>query len=104
LRNAGIDCLHVGELGMAAAEDSEIMAWARKEGVTVVTLDADFHEMLVLHKQSSPSVIRIRMEGLDGPAVANLLIPVVNSYAGELAAGCMITIESHKLTCRLLPR
>ena len=33
------------------------------------TLDADFHTMLIVTGMSGPSVIRIRMEGLKGPAI-----------------------------------
>lgn len=89
---------------MAAAEDSEIMAWALKEGAAVVTLDADFHAMLVLQRRSGPSVIRIRMDGLDGVAVAELLRPVVEAYRTEIAVGCMISVKPHKITCQLLAR
>lgn len=89
---------------MAAAKDSVIMEWARENGAAVVTLDSDFHALLVLHRRPFPSVIRVRMQGLNGPAVAELLRPVVMAHAAELAAGCMITIKPRKTTCHLLAR
>ena len=64
LTNAGINTLHVGEIGMATAEDWEILARAHQEQRIVVTLDADFHTLLALSGAKSPSVIRLRIEGL----------------------------------------
>ena len=43
LRDVGIDAIHVGEIGLQIAEDTEIIQRAREEEQVVVTLDADFH-------------------------------------------------------------
>ncbi len=65
-------------------------------------LDADFHAILMLRKAARPSVIRIRIQGLDGIAVANLLRPIIVQYADQLHTGCMITVKIHKTTCHIL--
>ena len=62
LTQQGLDTIHVSEIGMWAAEDSEIMQKAQADNRVVVTLDADFHSILALNNFSSPSVIRIRIE------------------------------------------
>ena len=46
LRLAGWDVVHVGEVGLAAAEDGDILEWARAESRVCVTLDGDFHASL----------------------------------------------------------
>ncbi len=61
---AGVDTAHVGEIGMSTAEDSAILAQGQAENRVVVTLDADFHTLLALSGAVSPSVIRLRLEGL----------------------------------------
>ena len=104
LRVSGIVCVHVSELGMSTAEDPEILEWARLRNYIVVTLDADFHTMLMLTNAAAPSVIRIRLQGLDGRAVADLLTPIIGRYAAWLAAGCMITVKRRKITCHMLSR
>ncbi len=43
LREVGVDAVHVGDIGMAAALDEQILARAHAEERVVVTLDADFH-------------------------------------------------------------
>ena len=75
--------------------------YARAAGRTVVTLDADFHTILVVSGMSAPSVIRIRLEGLNGPAIATIIREVLTSYAPDLAVGCMITVKEQRqpVTC-----
>jgi len=47
LKNEGIEALHVGEVGMASASDPQIFEFARHRSRVVVTLDADFHALLL---------------------------------------------------------
>lgn len=70
LRDTGIDTVHTGEIGLATAVDSDILQHAQRESRVVVTLDADFHALLALSGASTPSVIRIRIEGLRAQALA----------------------------------
>lgn len=72
LRAVGIDAVHVGDIGYATAEDATILQLARDEQRVVVTLDADFREMLALSGAAAPSVIRIRVEGLRAAAIVSL--------------------------------
>jgi predicted nuclease of predicted toxin-antitoxin system len=57
LRRAGFEAVHTAEIGMAEAEDGEILARALAENRVAVTLDADFHSHLALSQASKPSVI-----------------------------------------------
>ncbi len=102
LRGGGIDCTHVGEIGMAVATDLDILAYARARKASIVTLDADFHAFLAVSGASSPSVIRIRIQGLNGAALSSVVRKVVSKYATEIAGGCMITVKPKKMTCHLL--
>jgi predicted nuclease of predicted toxin-antitoxin system len=102
LRLAGVSCTHVGEIGMALAMDMEILDWARLRSAVIATLDADFHTVMAVKRMVSPSVVRIRVQGLKGADIASLLREILNRYSEELKAGCMITVKKHKTTCRLL--
>ena len=103
LRASGVDCTHVGEIGLWRSEDIEILEWGRAHNSVVVTLDADFHTIMAVTKATSPSVIRLRLQGLKGPAVAALIEKMLSSFASELLAGCLITVKLRKTTCHLLP-
>ena len=87
LRQAGLDTLHVGEIGYAAAEDETILERGRDDERVVVTLDADFHTLLALSGATLPSVIRLRIEGLRGEAAAALLQAVVAQFDEDLEQG-----------------
>lgn len=103
LRDAGIDTLHVGEIGMSEAEDAEIIQRARNEGRVVATLDADFHILLALDEAISPSVIRIRIERLRAQALTDLLLTVIAECQEELEQGSAITVEPSRIRIRRLP-
>lgn len=103
LRTRGLDAVHVGELGLAQASDSSILEFARHERRVICTLDADFHRLLALGGWVSPSVIRIRMEGLRGPEMAELILEVLGETAPSLAAGAAVSVTARAVRVRRLP-
>ena len=88
---------------MATASDEALIAWARREGRVVVTLDADFHALMALSNASAPSIIRIRIERLRGQALADLLDRVIAACANDLDSGAMVTVDVRAVRVRLLP-
>ena len=103
LRDAGIEAIHVGEIGMSAAEDSHIIQRARNEGRIVATLDADFHTLLALDVAITPSVIRLRIERLRARALTDLLLKVIAECEEDLEQGSAITVEPSRIRIRRLP-
>lgn len=103
LRAAGFTCEHAGELGLSRAEDPRILEAARERNAIVVTLDADFHAILAVSLAAGPSVIRFRIQGLNGGAVARLVVDVAGQFAAELQRGCLLTVKPRKVTCHKLP-
>ena len=103
LRDQGIDTLHVGEVGMSEAEDSDIIQKARAEARIVATLDADFHTLLALDAAIAPSVIRIRIERLRAQALTDLLLMIMAECEEELAQGSAVTVEPSRIRIRRLP-
>ncbi|MBD2595460.1 DUF5615 family PIN-like protein [Nostoc spongiaeforme FACHB-130] len=103
LRNEGIDTIHVGEIGLSTAEDTEIIQKAREEKRIVVTLDADFHTLLAINELDAPSVIRIRIERLRAQALKDLLFRILDECDEELKQGAAITVEPSRIRIRRLP-
>ena len=58
---------------MSHADDREILQVARERQAAVVTIDADFHAILAVSAASGPSVIRLRLQGLDGIKTSRLV-------------------------------
>jgi predicted nuclease of predicted toxin-antitoxin system len=103
LATLGWDVVHVGEIGMAAATDKDILHRALAEQRAVVTLDADFHAILALENASAPSVIRVRLEGLRGADLAALIHRVVWVCEADLVAGALVTVDDSGVRVRALP-
>jgi predicted nuclease of predicted toxin-antitoxin system len=103
LTQQGFDTIHVSEIEMWAAEDTEIIQKAQAENRVVVTLDADFHSILALNNFSSPSIIRIRIERLRALALTQLIIDVIHQCQDELEHGAAVTVEPNRIRIRLLP-
>jgi predicted nuclease of predicted toxin-antitoxin system len=103
LRNFGYDAIHVGDVGMARAADSEILAFAREAEAVVVTLDADFHSLLARDSATRPSVVRLRIEGLRAERLAALVHAVVASCREALVAGAAVTADGQSARVRRLP-
>lgn len=103
LQNSGIMAVHVGDKGLATATDTEILDFGRREGMVVVTLDADFHALLVLSGASGPSVIRVRIEGLRGEGLAALLVKVVQVCGDDLQIGAMVSVTQSGIRVRRIP-
>ena len=103
LRDQGHECIHAGEIGMSRASDEEILAVSLEKNAVVVTLDADFHAILAVSGASGPSVIRLRLQGLNAPEVVRLLRDVLTRFDADLRLGSLVTVKAVKTTCHRLP-
>ncbi len=103
LARIGIVAEHVGDLGMARATDAAILDEARRRQAAVVTLDADFHSLLAASRAASPSVVRVRIEGLKGEQLASFLVQVLDVAGVEIEAGAVVSVTAHRIRVRLLP-
>ncbi|HYI97142.1 MAG TPA: DUF5615 family PIN-like protein [Bryobacteraceae bacterium] len=103
LRDAGIDTLHIADLGRCEASDVEIIELGLSENRTIATLDADFHALLAVSGALAPSVIRIRIEGLKGSDIAEILKTGMTLMAEELREGAIATVTTKGIRIRRLP-
>jgi len=103
LSRHGIKAQHVSELGMSTSLDIEILEYARMNSLTVITLDADFHTLLAVNCEHTPSVIRIRQEGLGAEAFAKLLVGLLPTISEPLTRGAAVTVTETHVRIRRLP-
>lgn len=103
LGQRGIDACHVADIGRSLAADFEIIELARNEGQVIVTLDADFHRLLAVSGAQTPSVIRIRQEGLRGPDVAEVIEQILSRVGGQLKSGALVTVADGRVRLHNLP-
>jgi predicted nuclease of predicted toxin-antitoxin system len=103
LNQAGWDVIHVAEIGMSRSDDLDILQRARVESRVCVALDADFHALIATSGERSPSVIRIRKEGLNATALATLLQTIWPRIEDALDSGALVTVTEHSVRVRHLP-
>jgi len=64
---------------------------------------AAFHAILAVSRARAPSVIRIRLQGLDALAIVELVRQVLAGFMDELSDGGLVTVKANKITCHRLP-
>ena len=103
LRQSGFDAVHTGEIRMAGSADEEILKSAADEQRVIITLDADFHQLLALSQTQIPSVVRIRIEGLRAEAFFKLVVNVIQQCEADLKTGALVSVTDFKIRVRHLP-
>lgn len=103
LKDAGFDAVHTADIGLAEADDAEIIKAARDGNRVVITLDSDFHTILAITRATKPSVIRVRIQGLKADDLSSLVQYVLSRCATELANGAMISVTETQVRIRRLP-
>jgi predicted nuclease of predicted toxin-antitoxin system len=103
LRDEGWDVLHTGDIGLSRSTDRQILEFARNEQRVIITLDSDFHTILALTNASTPSVIRIRLEGLRGPDLALLIKKIWPRVEPQVKKGAMVTVTESGIRIRNIP-
>lgn len=103
LRRCGHEAEHVLDLDLGGGSDERVIAAALSRNATVVTLDSDFHRLLSSSGAIAPSVLRIRVEGLDGPALALLVNSVIDRAAEDVLAGAAASVTQRSVRVRRLP-
>jgi predicted nuclease of predicted toxin-antitoxin system len=103
LRQHGLDAVHVSEIGMHKADDIEILERARNEDTVCVTLDHDFHMHLALAGHGRPSVVLLRVQGLNAQGQADLIRSVSVQCEDALSEGAAVSADRETIRIRRLP-
>jgi predicted nuclease of predicted toxin-antitoxin system len=103
LRQHGLDAVHVSEIKMEKAEDIQILETARIEERVCVTLDHDFHAHLAMTGHGQPSVVLLRVQGLDAPGQADLIRSVLIQCEKALSEGAAVSANCETIRIRRLP-
>ncbi|MEI7577261.1 MAG: DUF5615 family PIN-like protein [Armatimonadota bacterium] len=99
----GYEVKHANSLGEGAIPDEVILANAIETNAIVVTSDSDFHAMLAHESLATPSVIRIRIEGLRPPDVAAYVHQGVRAAQIRGLESFAMSIAKDRIAMRALP-
>ena len=103
LRRHGFDAVHVSDIGMETAEDVFILERARNDERVCITLDHDFHAHLAIAGHGRPSVVLLRIQGVDAQGHADLIRLVYVRCEDALAEGAAVSADRETIRVRRLP-
>ena len=75
IRNHGHDVIRVSELGLATADDAEILEHAIRSDRLLLTLDEHFGDWTVLPLSQNPGVVRIKANPATTRKILVVLVP-----------------------------
>ena len=90
LRDQSYDALAVVEVNLGGAEDARVRAFAIQERRILVTLDADFGNILRFPVENTPGVIWLRLH------------PPTESKIREAVGRCLAIVKSEDFSGRLV--
>ena len=93
LRAAGYDVRCVADLGMARADDAEILEVAIQQNRILVTLDEDFGDWAVLPLDQHPGVIRIKAAPTTTEVIQSVLLPFLETHASEEFSSRLVIVR-----------
>lgn len=103
LITAGFAAEHWSHVGSSTTSDREIMSYAKRENLVVLTHDLDFGAILAVTPREKRSVVQIRADDLRPEVIGERVVAALHQLAEELACGALVTIEPSRTPLPILP-
>ena len=103
LRGDGHDAVHVLDIGLDRASDTDILAYAKQNRRTVLTTDLDYPRLLALTQVLEPSLILFRGGDWTEHEATDRLRAVFDSLSEADIANSVIVIDRDRVRRRRLP-
>jgi predicted nuclease of predicted toxin-antitoxin system len=103
LREKGHDALHVSDLGLATAQDVEILEFAGREQRTILTADLDYPRLLALAQSEGPGLVLFRGGNYSEKEIQSRLERVLETISNQDLPKSIIVVEKSRIRQRRLP-
>lgn len=105
LIGAGLEAVHVADVGLVTAADEAILDYAAANELVIVSADSDFGELMATSRGAArPSVVLLRSaDRLTPDQQAALLAANLPAVAAGLKEGALVSIARGRLRIRSLP-
>lgn len=103
LVDRGFDAVHAADLGLYRAPDSDIVARAKQESRTIITVDLDYPRLLAMARSLEPSLILFRNGDWTEAEVRNRLDAVLSSLSADDIAHSIVVVDRDRVRRRRLP-
>lgn len=103
LRNEGHDAVHATDLDLSRAADVDVMAYAKREGRTVVTADLDYPRLLAVARASNPSLILFRDGNWSDASVVVRMREILRALNEADVSESIVVVDRDRVRRRRLP-
>ena len=103
MRGAGHDAIHLADLGMLEATDSDVLLRALVENCVVVSADTDFAMLLATRRETRPSLILFRHPVRSPDKQVRQILGHLADIERPLAQGSIVAVEESRVRIRSLP-
>ncbi len=103
LREQNYDVVHLRDEGLQTLPDEKILAKAKREQRTILTVDLDFPQLLAISGDDLPSVILFRLGNQNYNLINQRLSIVLRDCAEALKTGAIVSVTDRIFRIRLLP-
>jgi predicted nuclease of predicted toxin-antitoxin system len=104
LNSVGHEAVRVDSVGMARAKDSEIIEYAIKHNMILITSDLGVGQILAFTMSKRPSIIILRLKNPSPDHVNSVLSSALSQVEDALKKGSIIIIvEDKRIRIRELP-
>lgn len=100
VRGLGHDAVSVVEIGLSGADDDEVRALAIAEQRVLLTLDADFANMLRYPPEETPGVVRLRLHPATEDAIDEVPKGAIPRVAQVDVRGKLVVVDDRKIRIR----
>ncbi|MFO1430196.1 MAG: DUF5615 family PIN-like protein [Candidatus Competibacteraceae bacterium] len=103
LASQGHEYRHVGDIGLARAEDIDIVTAAKEKQEIILTHDLDYGNLLAFSGESVPSVVIFRLRNTQPKNMFIRLMKLLPKIQRPLIKGAIVIFEDATLRIRELP-
>ena len=103
LKELGHEAVHVRDVGLKGAADSEIIGYAKDKGLILITVDRGFGNILDYPPKSHPGIIRLKLKYMPSSIVNSVLRSFLLKVELEEIQGNLVILEEGHYRLRKNP-
>ena len=100
VRDLGHDGVSVAEIGLSGADDEAVRVAAIEQDRVLLTLDADFANVLRYPPGETPGVVRLRIHPAIEEAIDAMLRQAIPRIAGIRMTGKLVVVDGRRIRVR----
>lgn len=100
LRLKGYDACAAVEVGLSGSADEQVLRFAVEKGRVLVTLDADFANIIRFPPESTPGVIRLKVHPPTEERILRAIQRALSLLQNTDLTGCLAVVDEDKIRVR----